>query len=75
MEGGQSISQLVNAEMKEELIKKGHSRNVAEKSLLFTSTSNSITDNASVESASAWIDTHKYDADFEEELLLQGQAF
>jgi UBX domain-containing protein 1/4 len=52
---------MVNQEFVTMLISMGYSKNVSEKSLLFTG-------NASVEKALEWIDEHKEDADFEEEL-------
>lgn len=45
------------------LISLGFSKNVAEKSLLFS-------ENKGVEAAKAWIEEHKKDADFEEEVRI-----
>lgn len=60
---GQSISSLVNQDMAKELEAMGISKNVREKALLMTS-------NASVEAAFEWIEKHREDPDFEEEMLI-----
>ncbi|KAM3138400.1 hypothetical protein pb186bvf_009486 [Paramecium bursaria] len=60
---GQSISNLVNQEDVAILISLGHSKNASEKSLIMTG-------NKGVELATKWIDEHKADQDFEEELLI-----
>ena len=60
---GQPISSLVNQDMAKELEAMGISKNVREKALLMTS-------NASVEAAFEWIEQHRADPDFEEEMLI-----
>jgi uncharacterized UBP type Zn finger protein len=44
----------------------GHSKNVSEKAIF-------LTGNKTVEAAVKWIEDHKYDPDFEEELKMVGQ--
>lgn len=63
---GQPISSLVNQDMAKELEAMGISKNVREKALLMTS-------NASVEAAFEWIEKHREDPDFEEEMLMVAQ--
>jgi uncharacterized UBP type Zn finger protein len=64
---GQSISGMVNQDMAKELQSMGYSKNVSEKSLLMTG-------NASIEKALEWIEEHREDADFEEEMRVIAQA-
>jgi len=63
---GQPIDNLVKKEIVEELMKLGHSKNVAQKASL-------LTGNVNLSTAQHWIEQHKYDPDFEEELLVTGQ--
>jgi len=63
---GESISSLVNQPWTQELQAMGYSKNVAEKALFFTQ-------NASVELALNWIEEHRDDPDFEEELRMVKQ--
>ncbi|CAD8082422.1 unnamed protein product [Paramecium primaurelia] len=60
-----SITKYVNEEHVAILMSEGHSKNVAEKSLLFSQ-------NLGVEAAKKWIEEHKNDQDFEEELQIVG---
>lgn len=63
---GESISHLVNADLNASLQSMGHSKNVSEKAIFMTGNNN-------LEAAQRWIEDHKYDADFEEELKMVGQ--
>ena len=63
---GQGITHLVNQEFTAMLISMGYSKNVSEKSLLFTN-------NKSVEKSLDWINEHKNDEDFEEELRIENE--
>ncbi len=63
---GQSISNMINQDMAKELESMGYSKNVREKALLMTG-------NAGVEAALGWIEEHRDDADFEEELRIVAQ--
>lgn len=57
---GRPIGDLVNQEFVNQIMEMGFSRNVAEKSLLYTQ-------NLSVEKAFDWINEHNSDPDFEDE--------
>ncbi|CAK60866.1 unnamed protein product (macronuclear) [Paramecium tetraurelia] len=62
-----SITKYVSEEHVAILMSEGHSKNVAEKSLL-------LSQNQGVEAAKQWIEEHKNDQDFEEELQIVGNG-
>jgi len=63
---GQAISHMVNQDLAKELESMGYSKNVREKALLMTG-------NTSVEAALNWIEEHRNDPDFEEEMRIVAQ--
>jgi hypothetical protein len=65
-EEGQSISGMVNQEFATVIEGMGYSKNVREKALLMTS-------NGGVEQALEWIEQHREDPDFEEEMKVVGE--